>query len=415
MVKKKKGKEKKRPRRLPLRDLIAGAEERGAHAATLKALGDRSIWWITTGNPALDRIIGDGIHNGIGSGLMYLLWGMSRTGKTLQMLCIAKAVIEAGGIPIFVDMERTASEKMARDLDFDSSKLWVIPNEEILADFAERPIKDKKGKVIKVGMSFAMEDAFDQMEKFLLGVRARERKYALEEKVEVIPTPVVFLYDSIATSTTRMRDQANYGDSRPAHIARCFTDSIQQFRPRVIDHHAACVFSNHQKLKLGIVFGDDRTQPGGKAVEFYMDVTAHLALQGSVKDGDTQVGEIVKVKIDKNRLDPGRPSTQFRILYDLGIDVHWSIAAMAIDYGLVQKNGSWYQWGKDGDKSTRAQGEASFVTALRDDKDLYNRMHDRVMAWVPERTGTLVNDTKVEAVQDETLNQAIAGYERPGS
>lgn len=388
--------------RVALADLLAGATARGSRIATLDTLGDRCKWWMPTGNTALDRIFGNGKNFGMGSGIVYNIYGMSGSGKSLTCLSAAQAVERAGGIPIYVDMERTVGVDLGHKFGIRPERMVMLPNDVLLEELARTPVKNDQGRVVSHGVAFTIEAAFEEIEKFARNVRQVERaaqdaenaaaKAEKREPVTVEPTPLVFFYDSIASSTTRLRDKADYGDSRPGHLARALSDGLQQLHTVVKDTDSILVLVNQQRTNLSVTFGSNIVQPGGNAAEFYPDVRVYMKKAGVVKDGTRIIGEHLRVTTEKSRLWPGKHEAIFRVMYDRGVDDHFSVFTMAQEMKFLHQGGSWFELPGHG----RWNGIDATLDAIRNERELYEKLRYLVLGYEPETTGQVT----VEAVTD---------------
>lgn len=375
---------------LDLVDLLSQAAGSGSRVATLERLGARSTWWVSTGNTALDRVFGDEVNHGIGSKRVIEVWGLSGTGKSLVCLCAAKAMIEAGGIPVYVDMEGTIGTAEARRLGIDPSKMLMIPSPEL------------EEKLAREGKSFTMEEAFAEMEKFAVNVRKAEDKAKIPAEKR---RKIIFLYDSIAASPTKMIVEGNYDSHHYGSVARPLGQCYRKFVPLARALDFAAIMVNQERTRVDITFGDKRAKPGGRAAKYYPDISCYLKLIGKVKDGPNVVGEFVAAKIEKNRVCPGRPEAVFRILYDHGVDEAWSIGRMLTDFGLAtkckDKNGKAtgrieYLCPEAEGGMVAASSEEAFAHALAADAAVYHAARERVLKWRPAKTGTLQVEEALE-------------------
>lgn len=330
----------------------------GLHVATVATSGARVRWWLRTGNTALDRVFGDRRNHGLGSGKLYTLYGLTGTGKSLTAMALARWAQAAGWVVVYVDMERVLSDDVARMNGIDPALLLRMPSrsqiEELLAE----------SKV------FTLEAAFESME-----------RTAIEVRRAFPDLPILFLYDSIAASSTTRSAEAEYG-TKGAHgdLAAALSQGWRNLRPVFTDLDVSSLWLNQMRVNQKVQFGDPNYQPGGRAAEFYPDVIARTEHPMKWKVQDTngvQTGETINVAVEKSRLWPGRLTGSFRILYDRGIDDAYSVADMARNFGLIQVAGSWVD---GGDVGGRVQGFDKYVDALRAAPDAYEELRRRVLA-----------------------------------
>lgn len=345
-------------------------------ARPLATQGVRSKWFHSTGCAQLDRLMGDGINHGLGSGRLYLLWGLEQTGKSLICLYAAKSMIAQGGVALYVDIERTLGADVVARLGIDPERLFLLPTTELLEKLTKKGSGEQRdrGKVREESEhGFTLEVAFAEVERFVRNVRR-----------SLPNVPILVVYDSIAASITETMGEADYGDSRPGHLARALGEAFPKFRSMLADLDATCIMVNHQKQKIGLVFGDPRTQPGGGAVKFHPDSIVNLAKQAILKDGKVEVGEEIRATVTKSRLQPGHASTVFRINYATGIDDYYGVASLAVEFGLVQVAGAWYST-----PAGKFQGIEQFADGLRAAPDVFRMLRKEVLDWKPTLSGVV--------------------------
>lgn len=298
-------------------------------------LGDASeknIESVSTGALSLDMALGIG---GLPKGRIVELYGHESSGKTTLALHVAANAQKAGGVAAFIDAEHALDPTYAAKIGVDLENLIV-----------SQPSSGEEALCI------------------------------CEELVKSGALDVVIV-DSVAALTPQAEIDGNMGDSHVGLQARLMSQAMRKLTAAISQTKTLCIFTNQVREKIGVMFGNPETTPGGKALKFY--ATCRLLVQriGAIK---SQQGEIVgnrtRVKIVKNKVAAPFTEAEFDILYSCGISREGSILDAAVARGIVEKRGSWLSYGKE----QFAQGSLAAIEVLKSNPVLADEIADKVKA-----------------------------------
>jgi recombination protein RecA len=299
--------------------VLAGIRKQFGEMSVMR-LGDeaqKGIEVISTGALSLDLALGAG---GLPKGRIVELYGHESSGKTTLALHVIANAQRAGGNAAFIDAEHALDAAYARKIGVDLDELIVSqPNsgEEALTICEE---------LVKSG--------------------------ALD----------VVVVDSVAALTPQAEIDGSMGDSHVGLQARLMSQAMRKLNASVSQTKTLCVFTNQIREKIGVVFGNPETTPGGKALKFYASCRLQVQRIGAVK---TAAGEIVgnhtRVKVVKNKVAAPFGEAEFDIFYACGISWEGSVLDAAIQRGIVEKRGSWFSF----EGENLAQGTVGTVEYLR--------------------------------------------------
>ena len=192
----------------------------------------------------------------------------------------------------------------------------------------------------------------------------------------------VVVIDSVAALVTRQELEGEIGDSTVGAQARLMSAALRKLTAIISKARTCCVFTNQIREKIGVMFGNPETTPGGKALKFYASVRIDIRRIGAIKTTDgTVTGNRTRVKVVKNKLAPPYTEAEFDIMYNEGISAVGSLLDLAMDYDILQKRGSWISY-----KGTQvAQGRDAAKEALKNDPKLYEEIEAEVRAKLAEK------------------------------
>ncbi len=297
-----------------------GAEQVGALAAGV----------ISTGSLSVDVALGVG---GVPRGRVVEVYGPESGGKTTLALHIIAEAQRVGGVAAFVDAEHALDPSYAAAVGVDIEQLLV-----------SQP---------------------DTGEQALEIVELLVRSGAVD----------VVVIDSVAALTPRAELEGEMGDAHVGLQARLMSQALRKLTAVLSKSRTTAVFINQVREKIGVLYGNPETTPGGRALKFYSSVRMEVRRKGDVKVGAEKVGNRVRVKVTKNKVAPPFREAEVEIMFGRGIDKVGDLVGMASDLDVVQKSGSWYAFGE----TRLGQGKEKSVEFLRENPDLIDAIRNQVM------------------------------------
>lgn len=287
-------------------------------------MGDKQIEdveVIPTGSIALNVALGIG---GYPRGRIIEIYGPESSGKTTLALHAIAEVQKKGGIAAFIDAEHAFDSTYAAKLGVDVDNLWV-----------SQP---------------------DNGEQALQIVDELTRSSAVD----------ILVIDSVAALTPKKEIEGDMGENVVGLQARLMSQALRKLTSTVSKTNTCCIFLNQLREKIGISFGNPETTTGGNALKFYSSVRLDIRKGSSVKDGDTILGYITKVKVAKNKLAPPFRRAEFEMTFGEGISKTGELVDLGVEYDIIKKSGSWYSY----NGSKLAQGRDATKTLLHDNPEL---------------------------------------------
>ena len=302
---------------------------------SIMRLGDREmedIPVISTGALSLDMALGVG---GLPRGRVVECYGQESSGKTTLALHVVANAQKAGGVAAFIDAEHALDPGYAKKIGVDLDNLIV-------------------------SQPGSGEEALTICEQLC-------KSGALD----------VIVVDSVAALTPQAEIDGNMGDSHMGLQARLMSQAMRKLTSVLAATKTLCIFTNQVREKIGVMFGNPETTPGGKALKFYASVRLQVQRIGAIKDASGQVvGNRTRVKVVKNKVAPPFTEAEFDILYTCGISWEGSMLEAALNRGIVEKRGSWIAYG------TEQLGQGSLATIE------FLRSHPEVVAELVEKCKT---------------------------
>ena len=283
---------------------------------SIMRLGDREaedIPVISTGALSLDLALGVG---GLPRGRIVECYGQESSGKTTLALHVVANAQKAGGVAAFIALDPTYAKKIGVDLD---NLIVAQPN--------------------------SGEEALTICEQLV-------KSGALD----------VVVVDSVAALTPQAEIDGNMGDSHMGLQARLMSQAMRKLTGVIAQTKTLLIFTNQVREKIGVMFGNPETTPGGKALKFYASCRLQVQRIGAIKNSTGQViGNRTRVKVVKNKVAPPFTEAEFDILYTCGISYEGSVLDAALARGVVEKRGSWISFGDQ----QLAQGSLATIDYLR--------------------------------------------------
>jgi recombination protein RecA len=176
----------------------------------------------------------------------------------------------------------------------------------------------------------------------------------------------IVVVDSVAALVSRAEIEGEMGDSHPGLQARLMSQALRKLTASISHSKAAVVFINQLREKIGVMFGNPETTPGGRALKFYSSVRLDVRRVDSIKQGTDIVGNRVRVKVVKNKVAPPFKQVEFDLMYSEGISRQGGLIDVGLEMGIVDKSGAWFNFG-----STRlGQGRENAKEFLRQNADI---------------------------------------------
>ena len=168
------------------------------------------------------------------------------------------------------------------------------------------------------------------------------------------------------------------GDNKVGLQARLMSQALRKLTAAISKTRTCCIFINQLREKIGILFGNPETTTGGNALKFYSSIRLDIRRVTSLKDGDEVIGNQVRVKVVKNKVAPPFRKCEFEITFGEGISKVSEIVDLGVEYGIVQKSGSWFSY--QGNKL--AQGREAAKQLLKDNPELAQEIEQKIMARI---------------------------------
>lgn len=186
----------------------------------------------------------------------------------------------------------------------------------------------------------------------------------------------IVIVDSVAAMVPKAELDGEMGDSRMGVHARLMSQALRKMTASVKKNNVILFFINQLRLKIGVVFGNPETTPGGESLKFYASIRLDIRKGQQVKDGDEVLANKTKVKVVKNKCAPPFKVAEFQIEFGHGIDKMQEVLSFAVEHNIVEKAGSWYSYAG----SRLGQGEANVKQLLLDNPELAEEIEAKVFA-----------------------------------
>ena len=276
---------------------------------------------IPSGSIALDHALGVG---GYPRGRIVEIYGPESSGKTTLALHAVAEAQKQGGIAAFIDAEHAFDRFYAANLGVNVDDLLISQpdNGEQALDIADQLIRSAAVDIIVI--------------------------------------------DSVAALTPKAELEGDMGDNKVGLQARLMSQALRKLTATINKTKTTCISINQLREKIGVMFGNPETTTGGNALKFYASVRLDIRKSSSIKDGDEDVGNEVKVKVVKNKVAPPFRRAEFEIMYGEGISRVGEVVDLGVDFGILEKSGSWYSYGG----SKLGQGKDATKKILADNPEL---------------------------------------------
>ncbi len=291
---------------------------------------------IPTGSLALDAALGVG---GYPKGRIIEIYGPESSGKTtLAIHAIAQAQKE-GGIAAFIDAEHAFDRFYAKKLGVDVDELLIAQ-------------PDNGEQALEIADQLIRSSAID-----------------------------IIVIDSVAALTPKAEIEGDMGDNKVGLQARLMSQALRKLTSTISKTNTTCIFINQLREKIGVMFGNPETTTGGNALKFYASVRLDIRRVTTLKDGDTPIGNQVRVKIVKNKVAPPFRKAEFEITFGEGISHVGEIVDLGVELGIIKKSGSWFSYGE----TRLGQGRDAVKRVIKDNPELTAELEEKIAAALKER------------------------------
>jgi len=289
-----------------------------------------SVPVISTGSFSLDMALGVG---GLPRGRVVEIFGPEASGKTTLALHVIANAQRDGGLAAFVDAEHAMDPAYAKKIGVNLDDLLV-----------SQPASGEEA--LTITESLVRSSALDAV-----------------------------VVDSVAALTPRAELEGNMGDAHMGLQARLMSQALRKLTAAISTSKTLCLFTNQIREKIGVMFGNPETTPGGRALKFYTSVRLDIRRIGAIKDTTGRVtGNRTRVKVVKNKVAPPFTEAEFDILYAKGISWEGSVLDSAVKHGLIIKRGSWLSF--EGEQL--GQGHEGARAQLEKDPDMLAKVIERI-------------------------------------
>jgi len=285
---------------------------------------------ISTGALSLDLALGGA---GIPRGRITELFGPESSGKTTLALHVVAQAQKAGGVAAFIDAEHALDTTWAKRLGVDVSSLLVSQPDtgEQALDIAEMLVASNSVDVIVV--------------------------------------------DSVAALTPRAEIEGEMGDTHVGLQARLMSQAMRKLTAIISKSKTSLIFINQIRMKIGVMFGNPETTPGGRALKFYSSMRVDLRRITTIKDAKGAIGSRVRARIVKNKIAPPFRDAEFDIMFDSGISYEGDLLDLAMAEDIVQRSGAWVNYGQ----MRLGQGRENAKTFLQENPELSGEIKEKVL------------------------------------
>lgn len=312
---------------------------------------------IPTGSIGLDMALGIG---GLPKGRIVEIFGPESGGKTTVTLHAIAEAQKRGGIAAFVDVEHALDPVYAKTLGVDIDQLIVSQPD-------------------------TGEQALDIME-------ALVRSGAID----------IIVLDSVAAMVTKAEIDGDMGDSHVGVQARLMSSAMKKLTAVISKSNTVAIFINQIREKIGVMFGNPETTPGGRALKFYSSVRIDVRKGEAIKDGADTVGNRTKCKVIKNKVAPPFKSCEFDMIFGHGISRTGEILDYAIELGFVKKSGAWFSY----NDMRIGQGRENAKKFIEENEDIRKELEEKIMANAQQLDYAASDDDDTEVSEEISAESA---------
>lgn len=347
--------EKERERSLDL--TLAQIEKQYGKGAIMR-LGEAAermaVEAIPTGSLALDLALGVG---GVPRGRVVEIFGAESSGKSTLCLHIIAEAQKMGGTAAYIDVEHAMDPSYAERLGVNVDEMLISQ-----PDTAEQ--------ALEIAEALIRSNAVD-----------------------------VVVIDSVAALVPRAEVEGDMGDPQMGLQARLMSQALRKLTAAISKTKCCMIFINQLRDKLGIMFGNPETTPGGRALKFYSSVRIDLRRTETIKNGNDAIGNRVKARVVKNKVAPPFRTAEFDIMFNEGISKSGDLVDLGVEFGMIKKSGAFFSFGDN----KLGQGRENVKSFLRQHDNISEQIEKQIRAKAAE--GTTIAGVKsfgeANAAEDE--------------
>lgn len=349
-------------RQQALDTVIKNMEKSFGKGAVMK-LGEnatRNVSAVSSGSITLDNALGIG---GYPKGRIIEIYGPESSGKTTVALHAIAEVQKQGGIAAFIDAEHALDPVYAQKLGVDIDNLYL-----------SQPDHGEQG--LEIAEAFVRSGAVD-----------------------------IIVVDSVAALTPKAEIEGEMGDSHMGLQARLMSQALRKLSGAVSKSNTIAIFINQVREKIGVMFGNPETTPGGRALKFYSSVRLEVRRAEQLKQGQDIVGNRTKIKVVKNKVAPPFKVAEVDIMYGQGISREGEMVDLGAEYEVLQKSGAWYSY--EGERI--GQGRENIKTYLRENQEVRDEidMKIRKAMGIGEDKDAVKTETPVTPPAEDLLDDEL--------
>ncbi len=286
---------------------------------------------VSTGCLSLDVALGVG---GVPRGRIIEIYGPESSGKTTLALHIVAEAQKAGGFAAYIDAEHAVDPEYSNNLGVNTEELLI-----------SQP--DTGEQALEICETLVRSGAVD-----------------------------VIVIDSVAALVPRAELEGDMGDAHVGLQARLMSQALRKLTGTVSRSNTTVIFINQIREKIGVMFGNPETTPGGRALKFYSSIRMEIRRITSLKDGGEMVGSRVRVKVVKNKVAPPFKKVEFDIMFGKGVSRSGEVLDMAVDAEIISKSGSWFSY----QETKLGQGRDAVKKMIDDNPELMQEIEGKILA-----------------------------------
>jgi recombination protein RecA len=314
-------------------DMALSQIEKEFGKGTVMRLGETKtlqVESISTGSLSLDIALGVG---GLPRGRIIEIFGPEASGKTTLAMQVVAEAQKKGGLCAYVDAEHAFDPEYAKRLGIDIDELLI-----------SQP--DTGEQALEITETLVRSNAID-----------------------------VLVIDSVAALVPRAEIEGEMGEMQIGSQARLMSQALRKLAGVVSKTKTVVIFINQIRMKIGVMFGNPETTPGGMALKFYSSVRLDIRRVEQLKDGETMIGSRTRVKVVKNKVAPPFRQAEFDILYGQGISWVGELLDLGARYGILSRSGAWILWGEE----KIGQGREAARAYLAEHPNMAEKLKDEIV------------------------------------